>query len=367
MKHQFKFFGLLVLLAMILAACSPAAATEPAQVSQPTEAAAATEAAATEAGAAVPTSLKIVIVNPTEKEQPWNTALLQAMDRVVAAKPHGLDITYTFQEKVANSDGVRVMGELAASGEYGIIWAHDAYPDGLAALGPQYPDIAFVGAGSGYDPMGDNMYWVNMDLHEAAYLAGVLSAKMTKTNVLGAVAAYPYPNVNEPVNAFFEGAKSVNPAIVAKMNYISAWYDPAKAKEAALSEIAAGADVVYAERFGPFEAAKEKGVYSIGHMTDQSTLAPETVLTSPVVLWDPTINAIIDAWWEHTVNGTPYNAPTDKALVFSMKDGGCDLAPYGALDSVIPQDVKDLVAKTREDIISGKLVIKANAEEVKGE
>ncbi len=360
MKIPLKLLSLFALVILLLVACAPATTTAPAetQATGPTAAGAGAEAA-------LPTSLKIVLVNPTEAEQPWNISVIQAMDRVVAAKPHGLNITYTFQEKVANPDGVRVMGELAASGEYGIIWAHDAYPDALATLGPQYPDIVFVGAGSGYDPMKDNMYWVNMDLHEASYLAGVLSAKMTKSNVVGAVAAYPYPNVNEPVNGFFEGAKSVNPAIRTKMNYISSWYDPAKAKEAALSEIAAGADVIYAERFGPIEAAKDKGIYAVGHLTDQRDVAPETVLTSAIVLWDPSIYAVIDAWWEHVVNGKPYNAPTDKALVFSMKDGGCDLAPYGTME--IPQDVKDLVAKTREDIISGKLVIKANAEEVKGD
>lgn len=354
MSKYFRILSVLIIAAILLAACAPAVATPPA-------------AADKAASKPVPTTLKIAILNPTAKEQPWNTSVLQAMERVKAAKPHGLEITYTFQERIANTDGVRVMGELAASGEYGIIWAHDAYPDGIATLGPKYPDIAWVGAGSGYEPMEKNMYWVNMDLHEAAYLAGVLAAKMTKTNILGAVAAYPYPNVNEPINAFFDGAKAVNPAIKVKMNYISAWYDPAKAKEAALAEIAAGADIIYAERFGPFEAAKEKGIYALGHLTDQNELAPDTVLTSSLVLWDPCINAVIDAWWEHTVNGKPYNAPTDKAMVFSLKDGGSAIAPFHNLDGQIPQDVKDLLDKTRKDIISGTLVIKANAAEIKGD
>lgn len=367
MQKKFRIISFLIVLAILLAACAPAAATVAPMPAQTEAASQATESAAATEVKTVPTTLKIAVLNPTAKEQPWNTALLQALDRVIAAKPHGLTISYTFQERIANTDGVRVMGELAESGEYGIIWAHDAYPDGISVMGPKYPDIAWVGAGSGYDPMGQNMYWVNMDVHEAAYLTGVLSAKMSKTNILGAVAAYPYPNVNEPVNAFIAGAKSVNPDIKVKMNYISAWYDPAKGKEAALSEIAAGADVIYAERFGPFEAAKEKGVYALGHLTDQNELAPDTVLTSSMVKWDTCINAVIDAWWEHTVNGTAYNAPTDKAMVFSMKDGGSDIAPFHGLDANIPQDVKDLIAKTRADIISGTLVIPANAEEVKGD
>ncbi len=372
MQKKIRINSLIVIVALLLGACAQATPAQPTQAvatqAAPVQAVA-TQAAPAQAEAtkAVPTTLKIAILNPTAKEQPWNTSLLQAMERVIAAKPHGLTITYTFQEQIATTDGVRVMGEMAQSGDYGIIWAHDSYPDALATLGPKYPDIAWVGAGSGYDPMGGNMYWVDMDVHEAAYLNGVIAGKMTKSNIIGAVAAYPYANVNEPINAFIDGAKSVNPDVKVKMNYISSWYDPAKAKEAALSEIAGGADMIYAERFGPFEAATEKGVYAFGHLTDQNDLAPDTVLSSSVVLWDPCINAIIDAWWNHTVNGTPYDASTEKSMAFSMKDGGSDIAPFHALDDKVPQDVKDLVAQTRADILSGKLVITANADEVKGD
>lgn len=356
---------LFITFALFLGACSPAAV--------PTDAAK-TEAAQTEVApaetavsAAQPTTLKIAIVTTTAKEEPWNTALLQAMDRVIATKPHGLTISYTFQEQIDTSDGTRVYGELVNSGEYGIIWGHSVYPDAIQALGPKFPDTLFVGAGSGYEPMGQNMYWVDMHNYEASYLTGIIAGKMTKTNVIGAVAGYPYANVSEPINAFFEGAKSVNPNVKVKMNYIQSWYDPAKAKEAALSEIAAGADYIYAERFGPFEAATEKGVFAFGHYIDQNSLAPDTVVTSALALWDPCITAIIDAWWNHTVNGTAYNAPTDKALFFTMKDGASDLALYHGFDAKIPQDVKDLVTKTRDDIMSGKLVIPQNGNEVKGD
>ena len=354
-KHIKMMVYVFLVFALLLGACTPAAA--------PTEAAKPEPAKSD----AKPTSLKIAIVTTTPAEEPWNTVLLQAMDRVIATKPHGLDITYTFQEQIATTDGTRVLGELAASGEYGIIWGHSVYPDAIQALGPKYPDIAFVGGGSGYEPMGQNMFWVDMHNYEAAYLNGIIAGKMTKTNVIGAVAAYPYANVNEPINAFFEGAKSVNPAVKVKMNYIDSWYDPAKAKEAALSEIAAGADFVYAERFGPFEAAKEKGVLAFGHYADQNSLAPDTVVSSALAMWDPCVMAIIDAWWEHEVNGAPYNASTEKALFFLMKDGASDIAPYHGFEDKIPQDVKDLVNKTRDDIKSGKLVVPANINEVKGD
>jgi basic membrane protein A len=343
----------LIVFAVFVGACAPAVV--PPTAVPPT------------AAPAQPTSLKIAIIGTTTKEEPWNIVLLEAMDRIIAAKPHGLAISYTFQENISTSDGQRVMTELASSGQYGIIWGHGVYPDAIQAVGPKYPDIPFIGAGSGLEPMGQNMYWVDMHVHEAAWLEGMIAGKMTKTNVIGAVAAYPYANVNEPINAFFEGAKSVNPNIKVKMNYINSWYDPAKAKEAALGEIAAGADFIYAERFGPFEAAKEKSVLAFGHYADQNAMAPDTVVSSSLAKWDPVIKTIIDAWWDHTVNGKPYAAPTDKALYYLMKDGASDIAPFHGFDSKIPQDVKDLVAKTRKDIISGAFTVPQNGNEVKSD
>ncbi len=366
-KNTMKIFALLAVIAMMLGACAPAATPTPA----PEQPAAATEApaAATEAPAAVeqPKELKIAILSTTPKEEPWNTVLLQAVERVIAKNPHGMKVTYTFQESVDTPDGERVMRELANSGEYGIVWGHSVYPDAMLALGPEFPDIAFVGGGSGFEPMGGNLYWVNMYVHEAAYLAGIIAGKMTKTNIIGAVAGFPYENVNMPINGYFDGAKSVNPDVEVKMAYIDSWYDPPKAKEAALSQIAAGADFIYAERFGPFEAAKEKGVYAIGHYMDQNELAPETVVTSALALWDPCVEAIIDAWWEHTVNGVAYNASTTEAMTFFMPAGGTDIAPYHGFYSIIPQDVKDLVEETRQKILSGELVITPNGEQVTGD
>jgi basic membrane lipoprotein Med (substrate-binding protein (PBP1-ABC) superfamily) len=350
MKKARILITLIGLLAFLISACAPAATSAPA--TQPP------------AAAEQPKELKIAIISTTPKEEPWNTVLLQAVERVIAKKPHGLNITYDFQELVDTPDGERVMGELANSGEYGIIWGHSVYPDAIQALGPKYRDIAFVGGGSGYEPMKDNMYWVNMFVHESAYLNGIIAGKMTKSNIIGAVAGYPYENVNMPINAFFDGARSVNPNIQTKMAYIDSWYDPPKAKEAALAQIAAGADYIYAERFGPFEAATEKGAFAFGHYMDQNELAPNTVVNSALALWDPAVEAIIDAWWEHTVNGKPYSAPTTDAMYFLMKDGGTDIAPYHGFDSKIPQDVKDLVEQTRQKILSGELEIKPNGAQV---
>ena len=83
----------------------------------------------------------------------------------------------------------------------------------------------------------------------------MLAGGLTKSNVIGVVGGYPVPEVNRIANAFIAGAQAVNPDVEVKVSFINSWFDPATAKEAALAQIGAGADVLYAERFGVIEAA----------------------------------------------------------------------------------------------------------------
>ncbi len=99
-----------------------------------------------------------------------------------------------------------------------------------------------------------------------------------------------------------------------KVAYIGSWFDPPKAKEATLAQIEAGADLIFAERFGVFEAAKEKGVLAFGNMMDQHALAPEVVITGPVWNMEPTVRHSIDAvrnkeWKAEDLRGVVHDGP----------------------------------------------------------
>ena len=306
--------------------------------------------------AAAPQEVRIAVVNSMIKGLPWNTGLVQALDRVVKEKPFGLEVKWDFVENVSNADAQRVMNELATTGKYDIIWGHDPYPEAVKVLSKKYPDILWVIAGAGNEVIGPNVYWVDEFLHEAGYLCGMIAGMMTKTDVVSVVASYPYPPINLPVNGFFDGAKSVNPKVKGKVTYIEAWLDPMKAKESALAQVAAGSDFVYAERFGPFEACKEKGIGGFGHMVDQWDITPEVVVSSTMYMWDPVIEYVIKDWLNYKKTGKPLNAPQER-IIFTMENGGVDIAPYHLWDKKIPQKVKDAVAKAKKDIISGKLVV----------
>ncbi|MBI4770147.1 MAG: BMP family protein, partial [Chloroflexi bacterium] len=204
--------------------------------------------------------------------------------------------------------------------------------------GPQNPNLAVF----------DN--WI----HEPAYLCGPIAGKMTRSNVIGVVAAMPIPEVNRIVNAFTQGAKEVNPDVKVTVSFINSFFDPAKAKEATLALIDAGADVIYAEREGGIEAAAEKGLFAFGSLTDQNAEAPGYVLTGPVWNMGPTVDYVIKQ-----VKAGTFTAQDLKDFSTMVK-GGSDLAPYHGNESKIPADVLDLVKQKRADIISGKLRVDIN-------
>ncbi len=220
-------------------------------------------------------------------------------------------------------------------GEYDIIWQQGGFQQAVEAIHTKYPDILWVSAGAGNAPVGGNVYWVDIYSQEAAYLCGVIAGLMTKTNVISAVGAFPYPNINIPLNAYRAGARSVNPDIKFIVSYTEAWVDPVKAKEAGFAQIASGSDFIFCERFGVFGACQEKKKYAFGNMADLYSLAPDVVVTSAILRWDPLINYVIDEWWNHVTTGKPYDAPKG-CTAYSMKEGASDIAPYHGFEDKIP-------------------------------
>jgi basic membrane protein A and related proteins len=295
------------------------------------------------------TKLKVTGVFGTPIEEPWvnqiHVALLKAKAEV------GVD--YQWSESVKASDFGRVLREAAEKGA-GLVMG-DAFTDEDAArrVAAAYPKVAFA-MGSGGGPADPNFSVFDNWIHEPAYISGMIAGKLTKSNTIGVVAAMPIPEVNRLANAFCAGAKEVNKSVKCKFSFIDSFFDPPKAKEAALAQIEAGVDAVYAERFGVIEAAKDKGIVAFSNMSDQSSLAPDTVVTGPV--WDmwPTVSHVVKL-----VKAKVYTAEDFGSFSY-MSKGGSYLAPFHAWDAKLPADVKEMVAKRSKEIIAGTFRVDVN-------
>ena len=291
--------------------------------------------------------LKVVGAYATPIEEPWDGVIDSALKAAAAAGT----VDYTFQDNIGyGPDMERVLREIAAESPAAIFGDAFGNGDQVRAVAADFPGIAFV-FGSDGNPADPNLSVFDNWIQEPAYLAGMLAGGLTKSNIIGAVGAMPIPEVNRLINAYIAGAKSVNDKVEVKVSFINSFFDPATAKEAALAQIALGADVLYAERDGVIEAAQEKGVLAIGNMSDQSSLAPESVVSS--VMWDmkPTVDYVLQQ-----VAAGAY-AAQDLGYFSSYAKGGAMLAPIMAS---VPQELQDKVAAVEAKIKSGEFRVDVN-------
>jgi basic membrane protein A len=281
----------------------------------------------------------------TPIEEPWDGVIHSALNR---AEDEGL-IEYDFTDDIGYAgDMERVLREVAERDQPDIIFG-DAFGNEelVRRVAADYPDIAFV-FGSGGGPVEPNFSVFDNWIHEPGFLSGMLAGTLTKSDVIGIVGGFPVPEVNRIVNAFIDGAQEVNPKVEAKVTFLNSWFDPAAAKEAALAQIDAGADVLFAERFGVIEAAAEHGLYSFGNMSDQTELAPESVVTGPV--WDmwPTVEYVISQ-----VKAGSYTAQDLKDFSMMAK-GGASLAPINSdVKGGISDEIISKVEKREQQIMNG--------------
>ncbi len=288
--------------------------------------------------------IKVAGIYTQPIQQKWDARLHQGLE---AANAKG-EIEYVFSEKVANTDYIRVLREYCESGVKLIVGEAFGISKEARKVADEYPDVAFL-MGDPFKPPGANFSVFDNYIHEPCYLMGMLAGAMTKTNKLGMVGGYPIGEVNRLFHAFIAGAKSVNPEIQYKVTFIGSWYDPPKAKEAAFAQIEAGADIMYAERAGVVDAAREKGVLAFGNVNDMNKEenGKDVVVTS--ALWHMEA-AIAHAIAE--VKAGKFQAADYKEWTM-MKKGGASLAPYYEFDGKIPSDVKAKVETTKAAILSG--------------
>jgi basic membrane lipoprotein Med (substrate-binding protein (PBP1-ABC) superfamily) len=291
--------------------------------------------------------LKAGVPLQTTVENPWNRAFFLALDK---AKAKGYKFEMKYVERCTKENIARVIRSFCEQGS-DIVFDHSSlgYDDLRRGLNKEFPKVVFLGGGISYKPISPNVGFYDVDNHEAVYLCGVIAGMMTKTNVLGAVAAFPTPQQQEIVNAFKRGALSVNPKIKIKLTYLQTWFDPAKGKEAALAQIAAGADFIFQERPGVAQAAQEKGIYVFGNFLDHHETAPDHIITSAMVDWSVSVTKVMDR-----VLAGNFEA---KEYTYGMREGGSALAPYYAFENRLSKEVKGKVAELKAKIMDGTLII----------
>lgn len=290
--------------------------------------------------------VKVAAIWTVPVEQQWASRLHNAL---VAAQERG-EIEYVYSENTKATDYERVMREYAEQGVALMIGEAFAVEAPARAVAADYPEIKLL-MGSSLPPVEPNFATFDNFIQEPSYLTGMIAGAKTESNVIGMVGGFAIPEVNRLMNAFMAGALSVNPEAKFSISFINSWYDPPKAKEAAFAMVDAGADILYAERFGVSDAAKERGILAIGNVIDTSADYPGTILASALWHGEPMINkAIAD------VKSGAFTA-SDYGIYAFMQYGGSS----AVFDEVLAGPEAVAAAKAKEaEIVAGTFKVEIN-------
>ncbi len=254
---------------------------------------------------------------------------------------------------MTNADYERVMREYATGGNTLIVGESFAVEAAARKVAKDFPKVSFL-LGSSGKPQAPNFSVFDNYIQEPAYLSGMIAGGMSKTNKIGMVGGFPIPEVNRLMNAFMMGAKEVNPKVEFSVSFINSWFDPPKAKEAAFAMIEKGADIMYAERFGVSDAAKEKGKLAIGNVIDTQPQYPDTVVASALWNFEPTADRAIKLVKEGKFTAEDYGQYS------MMKYKGSELAPLGTFAYKVPADLLAKVKAKEKAILDGKFTVKVD-------
>ena len=253
-------------------------------------------------------------------------------------------VTTTFVEAVKEgADAERVIVDLAQGGYDLIFTTSFGFMDTTMKAARDFPNVKFMHC-SGFKA-GENASNYFGRIYQARYLTGMVAGAMTRSNVLGYVAAFPIPEVIRGINAFTLGARSVNPKAQVRVVWTRTWFDPALEKAAAFSLLDLNADVIaqHQDSPGPQEAAQQRGKYSIGYNSDMAAFAPRAHLTAAVWNWGPLYEAIVQEARAGAWTG-------NRAIWWGMDKGVVDIAPFGPM---VPQAVRDKVLARRAEFVRG--------------
>ena len=287
-------------------------------------------------------------------EQQWVSRIHKA---ATEAKNAGR-VAYTFSENVSNTDYPRVMREYAENGAKFIVGEVFGVEDEAREVATEYPEVAFL-MGSSFKPDAAFANFSVFDnyIQDASYLTGIIAGAMTKSGNIGMVGGFPIPEVNRLMHAFMAGVREMRADATFQVAFIGSWFDPPKAKETAFAMIDAGADVMYAERFGVSDAAQERGIYSIGNVIDTQPDYPETVVASALWHFEPTFEAALAKVVAGTFSAEDYGPYSHLAA------GGCSMAPLGTFEGKVPEEAVKLAAEREAAIKAGTFTVEINDEE----
>ena len=258
-----------------------------------------------------------------------------------------LGISVAYSEKVAQPDQAEALADYARRGYNVVLGMGGEFQDAADRVAKRYPETMFVVI-NGITPS-ENVVCLRFKDVDSGYALGYLAGKMSKTGIGAYIGAQQIAFTLDQQKGFANGFMAANPKGKVLTAWTSDWDDIAKGKEAALTCISQGADMIYPTMdnaiVGSFQAAKQKGVWAFGIYYDHYPEWPDTILQSAVMHWSQAIFRVLNIAYDGKLEGKEYLIGFEEPKAMSL----------GTFNPAVPEALRQEILQLIEDIKAGKV------------
>jgi basic membrane protein A len=223
-----------------------------------------------------------------------------------------------------------------------------------------------------YKSADPNVYSMQFDTAQAAYLAGYLAAGMSKTGVVGTYGGLKIPPVTIFMDGFVDGVAHYNQVHGTKV-VVKGWdkakqdglfsnnfADQAKGKALGQQLHSQGADIILPVAGGTglgTASAAQAGGYKVIWVDQDGCISAQQYC--PVFL--STVAKNISDAVKAAALAASAGTLTGGGSIGTLANDGVQLAPFHDFDSQVPAALKSEIEQLKADIISGKITVTSPA------
>ncbi len=262
------------------------------------------------------------------------------------------DIRYAYYDQVPASE-YEVLFRQISEQNYDLIVA-DAqdYHDIVANIVTDFPSRSYLLRSSRTISSSHTQIAIFDDLvHEASYLAGIISSGFSRTKTIGCLGSSPAPSSNRNVNSFIQGAKEINPDIRVVVDSLDSNPDDTAINTKLDFQLGQGVDIVYAEKVDTEHALDKRNIKFVGNVSDRFETYPQSQVTATLWYFRPILHQSLKRMRENSFRSSSLNDYS------GLRHGGSSLAPLRHNVVDVPEDVLERAARRYSEIHSGTFVI----------
>ncbi|MBQ4212176.1 MAG: BMP family ABC transporter substrate-binding protein [Selenomonas sp.] len=277
----------------------------------------------------------------------WNESHFNGLMK--ASQKHGCEFIH--REYVAESGDEGTFYEavdgMIAKGVNVIFLTSNGYGKYLDKIAERYPNVAFFCISGHGKAKNCTSYFAR--LYQVRYLSGLVAGALTKTGVLGYVAAMPNSQTNRGINAYAMGVRRANPQAKLLVRFTGSWDNEQLEQESVVKMAAAGADVFtyHEDKPNVIKKAEAMGLYTVGYGSTNAKYS-QRYLTAALYDWDVVYEKVLSDFLIGKVN-------MSKDYWLDITEGGVRLdriSPLAEQQTLALVDL-ELQRIRKQDVFSG--------------